>query len=474
MKRPALAFAIVAALLCASGAVLIALQPAAPRTPAAETAPLRLQWPRGQALRYRFSHRARHDVRALGGASATDVAGRIDLAGTLTLRSHGKVGRDCALADGAVGATCLSLRIDTLDTHDITVLGKALLPDAEVARAQLVSREALLEVAPDGSITRVRFTADAPVLFQTTAQLLASELQVQVGDGRQARWTAFETTPNGQAVSDYALAGRDADGAALVRTRRHYDRLQALAGQHGTAPRTVAGEARIALAAAGFVRSVDNAERITVDDGGERVLDIDATTRFALEEVGLFDGRLTADFGEPLALGQHRADPEAGRRALTRRADGLTADDLLNTLAEFAAGGALPHQNEFLWRAAALLRLHPELCARLAELFAQAETGRQGRRMILDLLTSAGTPAAQAALRAALASDAALNSDDYPQLFARLSLVADPTEETLALLRDRHATPGPEGEQAAAFALGAAAGAAVRGAHPGEGQRIAD
>ena len=91
-------------------------------------------------------------------------------------------------------------------------------------------------------------------------------------------------------------------------------------------------------------------------------------------------------------------------------------------------------------------------------MFQKPGMSSNGRAFICDLLSSAGTPEAQAALRDALGSDAALSDPErYPAMLQRFSFVMKPTPETTTFLETQMAAGKGVDRLAAAHSLGAAA-----------------
>jgi hypothetical protein len=146
--------------------------------------------------------------------------------------------------------------------------------------------------------------------------------------------------------------------------------------------------------------------------------------------------------------------------ALTQLAGALTFAQVERTLARHVDG--VPLESGWLSRAAALLQLQPDQIERVEELLLSGELGASGEALALDLLAAAGTPRAQAAMRAALTSEGAPRDDRRRALLVqRLAFVKEPDAETVAYLARAHA--GAEGDdarhlwRASAQALGSAA-----------------
>ncbi|MEZ4463990.1 MAG: HEAT repeat domain-containing protein [bacterium] len=320
--------------------------------------------------------------------------------------------------------------------------------------------EATLDVAPSGAIQGVQFPAGAPAPFRTLVQLVLTETQVRLGEG--SSWTVPETTQHGVARSVYTQAE-----GGLSRARAAYDRLQAAPD----AEAEVDGRAIITLED-GHVRRLAAEETLRARAAGRVAIEARTETRFELVAVAADDrpaprGLVAARLGE----GAEAADHDA--RLLADRIDGLTADALEAMLRGAAQSGHLPDHNRSLWRAVGLLRSDDALCATLAGLAAAPDASSAGRALVLDLLTSAGTPAAQAALRDALGAESVQQDPKFPLLFQRLSLITLPDAQTLAYLEAHYDAPGGETLGAAAFALGAAAGRTAR-AGDAQGRALAD
>ncbi|MCB9549589.1 MAG: HEAT repeat domain-containing protein [Myxococcales bacterium] len=415
-----------------------------PSAPAAPDAGLR--FPTGQALRYRLVHTGHHRVAPTALGSAPAIVADADLALDVTLRGVGRVD----------GAWRVALGFGAIERASLVVGGQDALGDAAAWRGL----EATLDVAPSGAVQGVRFPAGAPAPFRTLVQLILTETQIRLGEG--TTWTVPETTQHGVARSVYTQA----DGH-LTRTRAGYDRLQAV--PDGEAE--VDGRATVTLED-GHVRRLAAEETLRARAAGRSALEARTETRFELVAVVADErpaprGLVAARLGEGAEVADHDA------RLLADRIDGLTPEALEAMLRGAAQSGRLPDHNRSLWRAVGLLRSDDGLCASLAELAAAADASSAGRGLVLDLLTSAGTPAAQAALRDALGAESVRQDPKFPLLFQRLSLITLPDAETLAYLEAHYDAPGGETLGAAAFALGAAAGRTAR-AGDAQGRALAD
>ncbi len=437
-----------------------ALPAAAPVASGKAPLDFRFAWPRGTTYVYDLTWTLEQTTR-LGEAPVT---GRVALAGTIEWRSYGEAG----------GSTLLGVRFPTLARAEVRLGGQPLLGDDAQAMAALVGPEAFVEVAPTGLVRALYVAPDAPELFSQLVQNLVGDAEVVVPSERVAEWTAAAHPPAGTAEVHYQA--HPGPAPALDRRTLRYRSLSLLPGGQGDDARQELGSAgHIVLAPAGHLASLAQDERLSVrgDDGAALATSHD---RLALElrSVGTFDpgaGPTLSRLSRRL-LGEVVASEAGERRLLEARAEGMTGAQLLDDLATQVAAGRMLEHSRWMWRAVAVLRLHPELCAELVPLFQDAATGIAGRALLLDLLASTGHPEAQTAMRAMLASAIATEDPRYGQLLQRTSVLDQPDAATVGFVRDVYVHANERGDAELAHAAAYAYGA-TGGKRPGaEGARV--
>lgn len=409
--------------------------------PAAASSDLAYAWPAGTGYRYRLAFDSTTTVARFGrtqNRALPTLGGAFHLAGQMELRSHGVID----------GQTRLALRLTQLDRPAIRLLDRDLLTDATQIETHLLRDTAWLSVDPRGRVTQLSFAPDASHLFRNVAQLLVSETWFPLGAG--TRWTTIARTQHGEAET---LTTRV--DATLRRQRTRYQHLQA-ADTPWTA--TVDALATARVEPDGPLLTATGHETLHARDarGVERLT---ANTRFELALIERFQFGATPLPTDLIAYapGESSERADAWDQHIRQRIAGLTGAMMLETLKTHGRFGKVPDHERFLWRAVALLGEEPALCGQLAALFESPRMTQKGRLLILDLLASTGTAAAQSALRAALDSRVAEASPDYGLMYQRLSLVQRPDANTVAMAQARYGNPGPEGFGAAAYALGSVA-----------------
>jgi hypothetical protein len=353
--------------------------------------------------------------------AGTRLDGTVALRGRLVVRGYGRRG----------AAWLVGVSLADLATHDVTIQGQALVPDAATAKSALATGEALVELKDDGTIDGVSFGAGDPELFQQLVPVLLSELEFRT-TGTPADGGAWRTTTAGP-FGTVESTVRRADGG-LQRMRNHYAALMIVPDANAAAQIDLESSAKLLLAPEGHWRSISDREHVRIPDGagGARV---DASVELTLTLASVRAG--TAPVMPPLAgrvrraMGVATAGAGAEERALAAKVDGLTRADLFGGL----ESGVIADENRWFWRASGLVEQDP------AEL-------------VLDLLAAAGSSAAQAALRVAIASEPVRAADNYGLLVQRMSLLAHPDAETAAFAVELY-----QGERAgaAAYALGSIA-----------------
>jgi hypothetical protein len=96
---------------------------------------------------------------------------------------------------------------------------------------------------------------------------------------------------------------------------------------------------------------------------------------------------------------------------------------------------------------AAFLRLHPEACDGIATQFLDPELGGRSRELMIGLLASAGTPAAQDGMRKALeVPESRADLGVYGRMIQRLGFVTAPTRESLTFALGLYDSPAIAGD----------------------------
>lgn len=314
------------------------------------------------------------------GQSATD--GRVTVAGQVVMTP---------LLDGRV-----SLRFEAIDTLQMHIGGA----DTRAPADALLGHHLIFSRAPSGAPHHFWTRAETPPGFAHLATAIARRMTALRAD------TATEITPLGEAQLTF-------DGATRA---RRYTRLT------GVDAEVITGDSRARVTA-------DHIEDLEALVAGRHRVEV----RFVAERVGPAPQTAPA-FADLVAHVPGTTSAAGVRRDLEKQAGALTRQRLLDTLRGFAAAGTSP-DSEWLWRAVGRLRLTPELAGELGALLPGLSPF--GQALIADLLASAGSPQAQAALRAALNDPALIASPvTRARLLQRLGFVDAPTPETLAFVEE--------------------------------------
>ena len=417
----------------------------------------------GTEYRYQLDWRTSLRARVLAGASpdeagdATLAGGKSHIEGTLVLR---------ALQASDAGAT-IELSLASLTAADLEIAGNDGAGHAapvDIAKKTLEAGRATVEIDRRGGLTAIHFRADEAPMFRDVARALLGDLRFELASGSERAWTTRERTVHGLAKNRYEVR----DDGTIARTREAYVELRSVRPEAlARFPPTVTGDATLRLDAEGALASIAMRDDVVLRRSPARAaeLEIHVSLSATLTGTATFDApaKVALEGLDHVAPDEEDARPRGDRDAALAR--GVTPAGIEALLAGYASSGALPRG--MIAKTAAYLRTHPEVCESVAQLFAQPDTAPKARELAMDLLTAAGSPTAQAAMRAALDSDAAKSDPaSYRMLVQRFSLVRSPTAASLAYVDGLAASAAASGDastaRASTAALGAMSGAMLR------------
>ena len=416
-------------------------------------------WEVGNEYRYSVAWKGQSalDLKAMSGiASAPGRAeGDVDIAGDLVLRVLGR----------EHGDTVIEARMEALTRHVFRVLGQDALSSDEAVRKTFDGQTAFVSVADDGSMRAISTRKDCPPLFTMLIAKVLEQTQVTIPSDGAIAWTSTEPAPNGIATARY-----DAQGRALSRVRAHYDALTSVPpGACEACSQREISHGTMAIDRRGIVGTLSDEEDFALAMPGRGDV-FHATTTFVLSLQGVttFDSKgIEVDLASLVVHRPGEMPTAAGGEAelLVARVGSWTPELLEGTLSTFVQTGRLPADKMWLSGASALLLLKPELCERLVRDFATLP--ERGRGLVLDLLTAAGSPRAQAAMRKALVDVMhSESSANLAMLIQRFTHLKKPTVESAAFLSNAYLSARGRGDvhmkTASAAALGATAGHLAR------------
>jgi hypothetical protein len=398
------------------------------------------------ATTYRIEWHGRVHV-DLGAAGAAAQDATVAIAGELTVRGLG--------TDGDARRVGVSLA--RLDERQLVVMGANLLGDE---RTRIDGVEAITRMLPDGSLEAPRFARGTNATVERLLSAVIDQLSVTVPAQHGRTWTVEESGPSGRARVSYA-AQPAADGTlALARARAAYVSLKSLPGRSDW-PQTIDGRARIRIERDGQLASLDDVEELHVAAPAGATGALDSTNHFSIARAAASTSIAGASAPSDDTLEAPSAMPpaELRQKLLEQEVAGLTLPHLKNDIALFALTGRYLEDGEWLGRSVALVRLHPEMCDELAAQFDDQGIDARGMGMILDILSSAGGPEAQEAMRTAITSERALalSANDRSALLARFAFLDHPDTDSVEMVDDLAAGDGPDARMAY-YALGSMAG----------------
>ncbi len=455
----ALGLVLVAGALLAFWRSVEAAPAAGEGAPQAEPSLRRARCTPGTAQQYALEYRSESRTRPVAGFGG-ELEETPVVAGGLVLQGTWEV---VCVASGEDGAQTALVRLPRCEAASLVVGEQVVWQSDEACTAALEGQSLLVRWTPDGVLQDVAAPTDELGLGGHVLHTLAMELQP---GPREARALAVNVpSPHGLAVDVF-----ESRGPKVLRTRASFASLNVEGLLAHRADQRVNSRGSSTWREEGVLQTLEADERLEADEAQVTLLEVKTT--LSLRWLGARPAPLPAvQAWVHFAPGQPPVSAQARQKALEQRADGLTMDDVLETLRLYGNGGQLPDHRRFLWRATGLLGAHPELCAQLGAVFRDAGSNARARGLVMDLLGGTGNAAAQRVMVALLQSPI----DAPPErqlLLQRLGLVDEPTLETAKFVEQAFTAPeeAPGDRMAAAYTLGSI----VDGLGGTEDQPIAD
>lgn len=354
----------------------------------------------------------RHVYELAWHAEATRTSASAGVSGALTLEGDLAVS---VLSAGPEG-TRLSLSLLRVGAAELRVQTEPVAIDP----AMLTGLRAEILVGSDGDVRRAFFDPDSPPIFRELMTGVIARLDLR---GAEPDAAAREIrSGHGLVEATYHAVSKN----VITRELRRVVRFD-------TAPGITVDAS--ALLAEGRIELDDDRVPVVIElhDGatlpGEQGLVAD--DRFSLVRTRV-DRAPAHALVEPIEIDPNAGpDLEASAREMDRQyAAGYQMQDLSIALT-VASGGLQPSTGEFS-RAAAFLRAWPEHAEQLVPMIAAADEG--GRQLAFDMLSAAGTPQAQAAMREVMSLPQWASWPERVVLVQRFAFVAEPTVASAELL----------------------------------------
>ncbi|MGA3162029.1 MAG: HEAT repeat domain-containing protein [Terracidiphilus sp.] len=261
-------------------------------------------------------------------------------------------------------------------------------------------------------VTSLQFQTGISRIAQTLARTLIARMQfVRPQESAQAHWQVEEEDQQGRYLAEYVRESTSAAGQSITKTILHYNAEQAARNQE-------AGTAWPEIATKGSFHLVAGEDSSLVSIAGEQSqsftlrgqpvgnnvesLHFTRVARAALAQdklVGIavkYRQHQTELTRTTLSAQASRAEAE---ESIQRQALGsATFDSVAAELKQLEASGAGGKHTDLYLRVKALAALHPDACARLAQLVQATAPDGPAMKLVTGALAAAGTYAAQAAL----------------------------------------------------------------------------
>jgi hypothetical protein len=369
------------------------------------------------------------------------------------------------------GRVIFSARLGDVTEHVLRVLGADVFPSEQAARAVFEGREAYFGASPDGRVDAFYFAPQDPPAFEHAMQALLEQMQVSLPSDGASSWSVAERNAIGASTARYQV--ERADPLTLSRSRGPYDAIRAASGDRCIGClQDRSDRATIVLDGDGILKTLQEAERVSLTRPKTQEPVFASWMSFQAKWMRTDTFEPPTQVSLDLAHlrvrrpGEVVASPGADADLLAQRAGGMNREAVLMGLRIYGKTGKLLDPT-FVGRAAALLLQHPELCEELLKAFQDASLGPRGQALAMDVLASAATSPAQAAMRKALSTpEVKRDPAAYVALLQRFTVVGHPDAESVRFVRDAWESAAARGDRqtrsGAALTLGALTRALAR------------
>lgn len=394
---------------------------------------------------------ARYHV-AYAGSFATNLPGRMDadddarLETTTDLEAVVRV--RCVDSDDDGWRSAWSF--EELEAIELHMMGERAIGDVSAAEATLLGHALVVDYTSEGEVVAIAYPDDAPELFVNLARTVVGESQTQRRRG-SATWDVVESTIIGS-----ALAQVNVEDGTMTKRRSKYEHL--VLGPNGIASEETDQALDHLLEASfspdGAPKTIAARERLTVRSDEGFSLDTDWTLEMQRlpDSPSVLTRLPDSARWRTYALDEHVMSPETRRSLDTQAAGDLTWDQAEQFIRRFDVDLGIRDEGRTSHRLDAYLALHPEAVWNLARLAEDDTLSEDGRQFIIWSLAQSGVGPAQAALRQVLELGVVRNSERYRLNIQALSVVRDPSAETVQFARDL--MEGSEGKERLAAAHG--------------------
>jgi hypothetical protein len=354
----------------------------------------------------------------------------------------------------------LAVSFAQLDDFSFEMHGRDAIRDRAATVEALRGKRAFVTINTRGVISAIAFDATTEPGTRNALRGLVMQMQLSLPGEASDSWQADEAVAVGRMQFVYS-----GDGSRISRAPRALVALDAAPGSLD-GRQSVRGSAAFALAE-GKLATIEDRETWSYTRSGATAPVVAHDSVFVMKKVAStrFDvSTVTRPTLPGRPLEETVADASQEQRLDAALAREMTREKLIRGLEHFDAGQKAPH--DYVARAGAFLRLHPEAARVLVGQFARKDMSLRGRGMILDILANAGDANAQSTMRELLITREAHESrTGFGLLVQRFTFVDQPDATSVAflenLLRDSRTTDLP-GAQGAAASLGAVANRLAR------------
>ena len=314
--------------------------------------------------------------------------------------------------------------------------------------SMLTSGGVVVDIAPDGTFSSPQWRKATTEQAQSLLHTLLPELMVEVEPQVDA-WERNHPNSVGDGRILYQLNAEDGAHYHLTRGRPEY--LAFVSDGFNPSEHQLSNRYEIEMSDRGHLVALEGGEDLIPAESAASSLKQESRFRLMLRHISPTSRTFVEEQRMELSsIGGHLVTKGTRQRLLESQAQGFTREQMNHDLALYAAGGTMPGGNRWLWQAEGLLKLNPSYAEDLVPLFLSEAMNHQGRKYIFDVLSSAGTPEAQAVMRSLVETETfRVDIANRVAMLQDFMFLKEPTDESLRFMIEQYREN--QGEDAASL-----------------------
>ena len=353
-----------------------------------------------------------------------------------------------------------SFIFEKVNKCSFTLNGQELFKTKDILEHIFYNRKAFIEIKPNGKIENIFFNKNEDSVFVSTVKLFLGDTQFIVKNGFS--WKYKEKNQHGISTVSYKKSKNLFD-SLYIKSVDDYEKIHSITTPIETLSRSINGKMEIDFSD-GIIQKYNGFQKILIKNKNKvELFNLSTKVNLKLKNIKFFhSGYSVADIRQLTSsnIGTIQIDEKTQRKILKKAAKEMTLTEMQATLSRYSQTGTIYEKGLFIRRSVAYLKLYPEKCNEIYNLFISEGTSSEARVLAMGILASAGHQQAQNAMRAVLKNKNIKNDIYYSVYLQNFTVVKNPDQATVQFVRNEFnkALKSKKNLTSSSLTLGAVAG----------------